>query len=284
MRWIARPMGRLLGATLFVAMVTGMALPGVEASTSHQAAKDSCAAIGTYAIGHQSLPKPAAQPAVVEAAESQDLDSSMPHGGGVITGTISLLTYTPCGSPTTGSFWARLSPPRSQHLRPLVEKTTHGKSQAHVKVTSHSDKHSKHGGDMPAPIGTQPLTTTGTQVLTTTGTITGTKVVSATGTIAQDPAHSANPGYVVVSGTVTLGNLGLTCTATNNCPASAKPAVLETITFSGIKGRLKIGTVGSSSWASLTFTLPRQAWKKAHGHQFGHGTLHVRLAGLRITQ
>ncbi|MDB5076823.1 MAG: hypothetical protein JWO42_3002, partial [Chloroflexi bacterium] len=91
MRWIARPMTRLVGATVFAAMVTGMTLPNAIASSARHSAQATCTATGTYAVG-QSTHKH-------EDSNSAGMMSMMPGGGGTsITGTIVLASYTTCGT------------------------------------------------------------------------------------------------------------------------------------------------------------------------------------------
>jgi hypothetical protein len=240
-----RPITRLLGATLFAAMVTGMALPGAHASSARHSANVPCAAVGSYAIGHPAPPAPIAKPNQSESGEKAIT------GTVTMTGTITIATYTSCGSATTGTFSVT-----STHAQGLVHLFGHPGKSADAKVASSKiviasqgkgkgdSKGKGQGGAPTAP------TITSTSVQTGTTTISSTAVLSATGTFAQDPAHPKNPSYVVVTGTVTLSVSASACKPGCVTPLGATQAantvVTKTITFSGVHGKLKVHQDGSN--------------------------------------
>ncbi|MDB5077876.1 MAG: hypothetical protein JWO42_4055, partial [Chloroflexi bacterium] len=133
-----------------------------------------------------------------------------------------------------------------------------------------------------------------------------TTTVTATGTFAQDPTRASNPGAVVVSGTVTITSTGALCTpaaatqqykshaasllqgrkqtvhiATADCSAPGTSGAGAPITFANVRGRLKIKTDGTSSWASLSFIV-KPGTPTTGKHHENEG-IPVILTGLRTT-
>jgi hypothetical protein len=222
---------RFLGASLVAAMIAGISLPDAvaasihhNASDNHHKASSACKnAIGTYVVGT----------------------------GGVISGTITLTTYTSCGTVavptlTAGSFWATWAPPRSPEAK--VSNTAGSDNHADTHATT-PGKGKGEGGKIH---NTGPVTDTTT--LTPTTTISLTSVLSTTGTFVQDPAHPKNPAAVLVTGSASIGQLGFVCQGI--CPAIATVAVTQTVTFASVPGLLSVQKTGKSTKADLTFRIP----------------------------
>jgi hypothetical protein len=94
-----------------------------------------------------------------------------------LSGTLTLTGFTGCGTPTSGQFQVRAS----RTVGPLP------------------GMHSSSGATQ---------TATGTAYVIP---FFSTTVISATGTFRQDPAHSADSSYVLVSATVGYGQIGIRC-------------------------------------------------------------------------
>jgi len=264
MRGTARPLRRILGAGVVAAMVAGISLPNAVAasihhntSAAHHTASAVCkAATGTYVVGHAA-------------------NSAGPNGGGVISGTITLAAYTPCGAATTGSFSAAWAPPRSHEIEPMESSSTGSANQAGTHGNGQGNTHGKGkgkggAGDGDDVHGTNPVTSTttisGTNALSTTATISITSVLSTTGTFIQDPAHPNSAADVLVSGSATIGQLGSACRTA--CTAGATVAVTQTITFANVSGRLTVRRTGKSTNVTLMFLSPLSGQVSAPGHDF----------------
>jgi len=194
-----------------------------------------CAAVGTYTVGPRGL-------GILSQPKSPQLGGSAavypypyPYATGVLTGTVTLASYSACGVPTAGTFavHALLLPPYPYPTPPH----TNGSA----------------GGVIAQPA------------------IFGTTVLTATGTFAQDPAHSKDPGYVSVGGTVTYGRYGynygcapicdqprghgtIICPQ-GGCGQPGKPVVSRVVTFTGITGYLRLHA-GPPAALALLFLPP----------------------------
>jgi hypothetical protein len=264
MRGTVRPLRCILGAGVIGAMVAGISLPNAmaasihhNASAAHHVASAVCkAATGTYVVGHAA-------------------DSAGPNGGGVISGTVTLAAYTPCGAATAGSFSAAWAPPRIHGIEPMDSSSTGSADQPGTHGNGQGNTHGKGkgkggAGDGDDVHGTNPVTSTttisGTNALSTTATISITSVLSTTGTFIQDPAHPNSAADVLVSGSATIGQLGSACQTA--CTAGATVAVTQTITFANVSGRLTIHRTGKSTKVTLMFLSPLSGQVSAPGHGF----------------
>ena len=193
-----------------------------------------CAAIGTYIVGSRNLgilPQPkGSQPGGGAAVYTY------PYATGVLTGTITLASYSACNVPTAGAFavHALLRPPYPYPAPPRANGS---------------------GGAIAQPA------------------IFGTTILTATGTFAQDPAHPKDPGYVSVGGTVSYGRYGYGCApvceqpqahSTIICPQGGcgqpgTPVVSRVVTFTGITGYLRVHAGRPASLALLFLPPPEPA-------------------------
>ncbi|HVA92538.1 MAG TPA: hypothetical protein VNL71_22180 [Chloroflexota bacterium] len=223
-----------LGTMALVALTWGLVGPRAagEPAQAHQGGA-SCAALGVYHVGRTIPPPiiPLPQGSIKGGAPTTTAIAYPFLGGGVLTGTITLSSYTACGSPTAGSFSVALS----QNRIPLPMASTSG-----------------------APVtGQTTITSTLTLVMASS------TVLTATGTFKQDRAHPNDPVYLSVSGSATYGRYVLGCPPL--CGAQKAPdapmcvpvgcktgeTVSRVSNFTGITGYLRVQPAGSGALASL---------------------------------
>jgi len=233
--------------TLLAMLIVSTYYParGARASTpGHTALAEVCTVLGTYFVGPRGIgivpqpkgPQPGGAPALYP----------YPYATGVLTGTVTLSSYSPCGVPTAGSFavHALLRPPYPYPAPP------------------------RPGGFGSGAVIAQPA-------------IFGTTVLTATGTFLQDPGHPKDPGYVSVSGTISYGRYGYGCAPIcdqpqgrgaiacppDGCGQPGKPVVSRVATFTGITGYLRLQARPPAAVALLFLPPPEPATSVASASQ-----------------
>jgi hypothetical protein len=265
----------MLGAGLVVALVAGISLPNAGAASVHPKAS------GAHHLGSAACTAATGTSMIGRAAHAAG-----PNGGGVISGTITLASFTACGTATAGSFSASWAPPRPLAEEPADSTSTGSDDQDGTHGNSQAGTHGKGkgnggGGNGNAIHGTTPVigttTISGTNVLSPTLTISSTSVLSATGTFVQDPAQPTNAAAVLVSGSATIGQRGSACRTA--CPAAATVPLSQTMTFSNVSGRLTVHSTGKSTKTTLMFIVPLSSQAGTQGH--GSKGRPVHLMGVR---
>lgn len=154
--------------------------------------------------------------------------------GSSLSGTLAVTAYTGCGTPTSGQFQVHA-------VRVVGPLPGTNSSSGATRNTA--------GAAIGIPLS-------------------GTTVVSATGTFQQDPAHSADSGYVLVSATVRYGQIGFRCigvctnTGSHSSIACAEPPCPNTgaitsrvVSFHDITAYLRVQT-GKPDMLGIMFLPP----------------------------
>ncbi len=223
-----------MARTLVVAgmVIVSGALADATHSTTAQArgapSTMSCAALGTYhigSIGSRILPE---QPGTGSGVSS--VAGRPSHAGAalaiapwLLTGTLTISSYSGCGQPTSGAFTVQRS-----LMGPVIERP--GAPRTSIACVA--------GPPCGFPV---------------------TGVISATGSFAQDTIHPQDPTYVTVSATVVTGRpgpqMGRPCSTNTGCPPST--VIKSTVTFSNVTGYLQTASDGQT--ATLSFLPPPAA-------------------------
>jgi hypothetical protein len=210
---------RGLALILSVASLIPLAIlvpPHVRAAVVHQSAGQACAAVGAYTVGSSSAT------GVVPGGKTPQIVPPVAPLSGYLSGTVTLTAYTGCGASTSGRF------------------------QVHLIITR---------GPLPGATGSSgtPGSRSGTAIVIP---YFNTGVVSATGTFQQDPAHQTDPEYMLVSGTVRYGPVGVRCTVVCTSAGShAGTTVSRSVTFSAVTGYLQLQS-GKPAGAGIMFLPP----------------------------
>ena len=256
---------RPLGVMAIVALISGLIVPwsSGKPAQAHQAWA-TCAALGRYHVG-KTIPTPI-EPAPQGTGSSPSPTAiAQPYLGGVLTGTITLSSYTACGAATSGSFSVALSPARIP--LPMA-------SSGHVGITG--------------------ATRTSTTAAIVYPGFVGTTVLTATGTFSQDPTHSRDPLYVSVDASVTYGRFTLGCPPI--CGAQRAPGAPmcvpvgchpgETVSrvsdFTAVMGYLRVQATSAGGPASLALSFLPPPDAKATSPEAAMSSLQpVTLVGIR---
>jgi hypothetical protein len=203
---------------LFVALLL-LGAPAVvwRLAPAQAAGKAACAAVGTYQIGSgigvMAPPMPGS-PQTGPGGSS----IAMPYPVTELSGTLTIATYSGCGTPTTGTFKVRrvlAHVPRVQPQQGTSKQTIVGPCIGCLQVAG---------------------------------------VSSATGSFTQDTGHANDPRYVSVSGTIVSTRpgieMGRPCTVQGCPPASV---ITSTVVFTDVTGYLQVaqGTPGEVTLSVL---------------------------------
>ncbi|HXT35784.1 MAG TPA: hypothetical protein VN837_09430 [Chloroflexota bacterium] len=234
---------RPLGVMAIIALITGLTGPwsNGKPAQAHQAGVG-CAALGRYHVG-RTIPPPIQPSPQGTGSPTSSTAIAQPYLGGVLTGTITLSSYTACGAATTGSFSVALS-------------------AARIPLPMASSGH----------VGSTGETRTSTAAIIYPGFV-GTTVLTATGTFSQDPTHPRDPLYLSVDASVTYGRFTLGCPpicgaqrapgAPMCVPVGCRPG--ETVSrvsdFTGVTGYLRVqaASAGLPATVALSFLPPPDA-------------------------
>jgi hypothetical protein len=199
-------------------LLIGSLMPAAVAlrldSVSATVTSATCAALGTYQIGSQFVPAGQAplkmgKPGVTATSASKP---AYVLPGWTLQGTLTLSSYTGCGTPTRGSF-------------------TVSRKIAGNPVTPQSQSGSRPAIVCRVPCWQPP-----------------TGIVTATGQFVQDPAHPNDPLYLSVNATITTvypgPRMGRPCSVQYGCPGVS--LITSTVSMNAVTGYLVVSGVGKA--------------------------------------
>lgn len=197
-------------------------MPARAAAMATEAA--TCGAMGTYAVGRFGRVTPNAPPSTTSTPGGTAGSEQTVYPFTQLQGTLSIATYSGCGTTTAGAF--------------TVHRTVSGLPRVQPQQGGSGQK----AGPSVISCGIQCLP--------------GTGVSSATGRFTQDPAHPNDPAYVMVSATITTTRasvqMGRPCTS-KGCPPPV--VITSTMIFTDVTGYLQV-PAGTPQTVTLSFLPP----------------------------